>query len=61
MKAFFAGWIVLGMQVLTLGAAGKDEAKPSFADKFDAKLAKDRSWLREDPKAWRIAKDGLET
>jgi regulation of enolase protein 1 (concanavalin A-like superfamily) len=29
-------------------------------DRFDAKLAKEWSWLREDSKAWRIAKEGLE-
>ena len=38
--------------------AGKEEA--AFQDPFDGKLADGWSWLREDPKAWRIKDGGLE-
>jgi regulation of enolase protein 1 (concanavalin A-like superfamily) len=60
MKTLCAGLIVIGLQVLTLTAADQEQAQPIFDDKFDGKIAKHWSWLREDPKAWRITKDGLE-
>lgn len=41
-------------------AGDKDGEKVIFEDPFDSKLAKGWSWLREDPKAWRIGKEGLE-
>jgi regulation of enolase protein 1 (concanavalin A-like superfamily) len=56
MKALFAGLLT----VVTLTALGAEEEKPNFEDKFDSKLAKEWSWLREDSKAWRISKEGLE-
>jgi hypothetical protein len=41
-------------------AGDKDGEKMIFEDPFDSKLAKEWSWLREDPKTWRIGKEGLE-
>jgi regulation of enolase protein 1 (concanavalin A-like superfamily) len=41
-------------------AGDKEGERVIFEDPFDSKLDKGWSWLREDPKAWRIGKDGLE-
>ena len=41
-------------------AGDKDADKVTFEDKFDSKLDKEWSWLHEEPKAWRMGKDGLE-
>jgi hypothetical protein len=60
MRTFFVALVVFGLSVPALVAADKEEAKVIFADKLDAKLDKEWSWLREDSKAWRIGKEGLE-
>jgi len=56
----FIGLMVLALPMPTFAAGKEPAAKPIFADKFDATLAKEWSWLNEDPTAWRIGKDGLE-
>src|SRR5271165_4436097 len=40
--------------------AGKDEPQVIFKDRFESKLEKEWSWLREDSKGWRVTKEGLE-
>jgi len=60
MKAPVAILIALVLPLLGLIAADKDAAKPLFEDKFDSALVPGWSWLREDTKAWRIGKEGLE-
>ena len=47
--------------LIALGAAESAPGpKPAFEDRFAGKLGPGWSWLREDPKAWRIEKKGLE-
>jgi hypothetical protein len=41
-------------------AASAAEPRAVFQDKFEAKLGDGWTWLREDPKAWRISSGGLE-
>jgi len=51
---------VLG--ILATGIAGADKApmeKVLFEEKFTGELGKDWSWVREDPKAWRIDQGAL--
>ena len=48
--------------VLATGVAGADKApkgKVLFEEQFTGELGKEWSWVREDPKAWRIEKGVL--
>ena len=49
-----AAVIVLG------GSLSAAETKVVFEDAFKGKLGDGWTWLRENPKAWRIADDALE-
>ena len=60
MKSLFGACLVLCLSLATFAAADKDQPKVLFEDKFDAKLEKEWSWLREDPSAWRNSPQGLE-
>src|SRR5262249_21269887 len=42
-----------------VAADEKDKEKILFEDKFGAKLADGWSWVREDPKAWKLDKGAL--
>jgi hypothetical protein len=47
---------------LATGAAGADEPakeKVLVEEQFTGELGKDWSWVREDPKAWRLEKGAL--
>jgi regulation of enolase protein 1 (concanavalin A-like superfamily) len=61
MKPLSIALLLLGLlPMFALTVHGADDGKVIFEDKFDGTLAKEWSWLREDAKAWRIGKDGLE-
>ena len=52
---------VLALLVLALPAMlSAGEPKIAYEDSFKAKLGEGWTWLRENPKAWRIADDTLE-
>lgn len=46
--------------VLLTAAQAQDDPNLIFQDRFETKLADGWTWLREDPKHWRISKPGLE-
>ena len=50
---------VLGLMILG-GSLFAAETKVVFEDAFKGKLGEGWTWLRENPKAWRIAEDALE-
>ena len=51
----------LAAALLFIGiSASAPEPKVVFQDRFDGKLDKGWTWLREDPKTWRITKEALE-
>jgi regulation of enolase protein 1 (concanavalin A-like superfamily) len=49
-----------GFRIVALSPAETREAKPLFEDRFNSKLAGEWTWVREDPKSWRIDRDGLQ-
>jgi len=54
-----AYWIIAGLLCLNV-AASAPEPRVVFQDSFDGKLAEGWTWLREDPKGWRLADKALE-
>jgi regulation of enolase protein 1 (concanavalin A-like superfamily) len=54
----FAGLVVLGV-LAGSGLLTADEPKVLFEEKFTDKLDKNWSWVREEPKAWRLDKGAL--
>jgi len=52
-------WTVVGLFLLA-GFGRAAEPQVVFEDRFDGKLAEGWSWLREDPKTWRIRDGALE-
>ncbi len=55
-----AAAISLALAALGAAAAPTPEPKLVFEDRFEGKLGPGWTWLREDPKAWRIGKKALE-
>jgi hypothetical protein len=55
-------YLLLTAAILPMLAAGLSAAEPRvlFQDTFDGKLADGWTWLRENPKAWRIQDGALE-
>ena len=54
-------WIRLGLVGLSLVVgAGAAEPRVVFQERFAGKLSADWSWLREDPKTWRLKEGALE-
>jgi regulation of enolase protein 1 (concanavalin A-like superfamily) len=52
--------LTLGLWTLSLLPATAGEPDVIFQDDFKGKLADGWTWVREDPKAWRVTEDGLE-
>ena len=52
-------WTAAALVILQ-AAASAPEPKVLFEEKFEGKFDKGWSWLREDPKTWRLAKGALE-
>lgn len=52
--------LALGALVLFGPGLRADQARVVFEDRFDGKLKEGWTWLREDPKAWRVKDGGLE-
>jgi len=52
--------LTLGLWTLSLLTATAGEPDVIFQDDFKGKLADGWTWVREDPKAWRVTEDGLE-
>jgi hypothetical protein len=57
MKRFLCALVGLGILVGSILAA---EPRVVFEDRFDGKLGEGWSWLRENPKTWRIKDGALE-
>ncbi len=53
------GGIALTIAIVLTPAFAQDAEKVVFTEPFDGTLAKGWSWVREDPKAWRIDKGVL--
>jgi regulation of enolase protein 1 (concanavalin A-like superfamily) len=61
MGTFPAGCVVFGtLLAVSLGVAPDDGPAPEFRDSFKGKLASGWSWIREDPKGWRVTDAGLQ-
>ncbi len=58
-KAVTAPLLVSSVLALALGQSPR-RGEIVFQDDFKAKLGEGWQWIREDPAAWRIGKDGLE-
>jgi len=52
--------LTLGLWTLSLLTATAGEPDVIFQDDFKGKLADGWTWVREDPKAWRVTEEGLE-
>ncbi len=52
-------WVVAGLVVLA-GSLQAAEPRVVFEERFDGKRGEGWSWLREDPKTWRIQDGALE-
>ena len=51
-------WLLIPVFAIFTGIASSQQEKVLFAEQFAGKLDKEWSWVREDPKAWKL-QDGV--